>query len=464
MVKTGNLLNYIETEDRRKIEDLAALFANAGYDLFLVGGPVRDLILGREPKDFDFCSAATPDTVKKILEPVSDSLWLQGERFGTVGAEIGGLTVEITTFREEVYAPGDRKPEVTFGQDIEQDLARRDFTINAMAINMTTGEHVDPYSGFEATDLRLIIPVDRPHIVFSEDPLRMLRAFRFASQLGFKIPDEVLGAISKHRSLIKNVSHERIRDEISKLVLGKAPARALKLMDKTALLELVLPELTALKVEQDPVHKHKDIFLHTLAVLEQTPPILEVRLTAIFHDCAKPVTRRIDPEEGVSFLNHDKVGADMARKRLRALKYPNEVVDTVTEIIRLHHRSHTFKLGWTDSAVRRYVHEVGDLLPLLHSFVRADCTTKNAKRAQNLQALMNELEKRIIAVAESDSEAALRPELNGHEVMKLLELKPGREVGEAMNFLMDVRLDEGVIGKEAAIERLRTWAAEAGLL
>lgn len=459
-----NILSLLGA-DGDKIRDLGVLFKNAGKDLYLVGGPVRDLILRREPKDMDFCTDATPAETKAILAPIADSLWTQGERFGTIGAEIDDIAIEITTFRTEVYNEGSRKPEVAFGTDIVEDLSRRDFTANALAVRVIDGAFVDPFGGVDDIKSReLKVPRRKgetearaTHRAFTDDPLRMLRAFRFVAQLNFRVGDTILAMVAQLRESINTISNERIRDELSKLIVAKHPARALKLMDKAGLLELILPELTGLKLTQDGEHKHKDIFAHTLAVMEQTPATLELRLVAILHDSAKPECRRFD-EGGVSFHGHDIVGADKARKRLRALKYPNDVVDTVTQIIRLHHRSHTFKMGWTDAAVRRYVHEVGELRPLLHAFVRADCTTKNPKRAQNLQSVMNALEKRIIEVQEKDEEAAIRPEMNGHEVMQLLDLKPGKEVGEALEFLMYLRLEYGILGRDEIVKRLHDWA------
>ncbi|MDQ3964293.1 MAG: HD domain-containing protein, partial [Actinomycetota bacterium] len=327
--------------------DLAARFNASGHELYLVGGVVRDTILGRRDRspDLDFATDATPDTTKDIVAPVAGSLWLQGIEFGTVGAELDGVRMEITTFRTERYQPASRHPDVSFASDVETDLSRRDFTINAMAIRLPDTVPIDPFDGVKDLSARLIrTPLD-PAVSFGDDPLRMLRAFRFASQLKFRVEEKTLAAISDMAEQIDTVSAERIRDEFVKLLLGRAPAEALKLAEPTGLTERFLPELSALKLEQDPVHKHKDVFSHTLAVMERTDPIPELRLAALLHDIGKPRTRRIGPD-GVSFHHREIVGADMARKRLRELRFDNETVATVAELIRLHHRFHTYRLGW----------------------------------------------------------------------------------------------------------------------
>jgi poly(A) polymerase len=436
---------------------LAEAFRAAGHELYLVGGSVRDAWLKRAHEDLDFATDAAPEETKKIVRPLASSMWLQGEAFGTVGAEISGLHMEITTFRTEKYQPASRHPEVSFASDIETDLSRRDFTINAMAVRLPEKQAVDPFHGVKDLSAKLIkTPLD-PIVSFTDDPLRMLRAFRFASQLDLKIDESVLAAVAELRDEIKTVSSERIRDELSKLVTGTAPARALELAEGVGLTQHFLPELSNLKLEQDPVQKHKDVFHHTLAVMERTDPVLELRLAALLHDIGKPKTRRIDPKEGVSFHHHEVVGADMAADRLRALRFSNEVVNAVSEVIRLHHRFHTYRLGWSDSAVRRYVRDAGPLLPVLNAMVRADCTTRNQAKAKELARRMDELEARIGELAVKEELDKLRPELDGKQVMDQLGIPPGPLVGNAMAFLLELRLDEGLLGEEEAARRLAEW-------
>jgi poly(A) polymerase len=441
---------------------LAERFHARSHELYLVGGRVRDAFLGRRDGDLDFATSATPEQTHEIVGPLATSVWLQGMAYGTVGAEIGGMRMEITTFRSERYTPESRHPEVSFESSIETDLSRRDFTVNALAIRLPEREAVDPFGGLPDIAARLIrTPID-PEASFTDDPLRMLRAFRFASQLEMAIAGDVLAAVARLKGMLATVSAERIRDELAKLLLGGRPAEALRLADATGLTDTFLPELSGLKLEQDPVHRHKDVFAHTLAVLERTEPVLELRLAALLHDVGKPRTRRITPE-GVSFHHHEVVGADIARARLRALRYSKDVVDAVTELIRLHHRFHTYRLGWTDSAVRRYVRDAGALLPLLNALVRADCTTRNRDRAEELAQRMDELEARIGDLAAKEELRTLRPELDGHEIMAFLGVGPGPVVGEARRHLLEVRLDEGLIGKPEAYKRLEEWARERGL-
>jgi poly(A) polymerase len=426
-----------------------------------VGGSVRDAWLRRAHDDLDFATDATPEETKALVRGLAASVWLQGEAFGTIGAEVGGLRMEITTFRTESYEPASRHPDVSFASDIQTDLSRRDFTINAMALRLPEKEAVDPFAGVKDLGAKLIrTPLD-PIVSFTDDPLRMLRAFRFASQLDFKIDTSTLRAITELRDEIKTVSAERIRDELSKLVTGAAPARALELADESGLTQHFLPELSSLKLEQDPVHRHKDVFHHTLAVVERTDPELEVRLAALLHDIGKPKTRKID-SDGVSFHHHEVVGADMAAERLRALRFKNEIVHSVSEIIRLHHRFHTYRLGWSDSAVRRYVRDSGPLMPRLNALVRADCTTRNAAKAKELAARMDELEERIRELAAREELDRIRPDLDGRQVMDHLAVPPGPVVGEALAFLLELRLEEGPLGADEAFRRLDAWAAERG--
>jgi poly(A) polymerase len=442
---------------------LSDRFVQRGHALYLVGGAVRDAFLGRGSVDRDFATDATPEVTLEIVKPDADAVWLQGFKFGTVGAQIGGVRMEITTFRTERYEPDSRHPEVSFTSEIEVDLSRRDFTINAMAVRLPEKKAIDPFGGLD--DLRakrIRTPID-PDVSFTDDPLRMLRAFRFAAQLDFAIAPEVLESITRLKGKLATISEERIRDELSRLVVSRAPAAALRLADETGITDLFLPELSALKLEQDPVHKHKDVFEHTLAVVERADPELELRLGALLHDIGKPKTRRIDPAGGVSFHHHEMVGADMARDRLKALRFPNDVVHTVENIIRLHHRFHTYRLGWSDSAVRRYVRDAGPLLDKLNGLVRADCTTRNAVKAKRLAARMDELEERIGQLAQQEEIHKMRPDLDGAQIGAYLGIPPSRAIGEARQHLLDARVENGPLGEDEAYRRLDAWARERGI-
>jgi poly(A) polymerase len=445
--------------------ELAERFRAAGHELYLVGGSVRDLAMRRnEPStDVDLATDALPDDTLAIVKPVAEAVWLQGKEFGTIGARIAGDDYEITTFRTERYRPDSRHPDVDFQSDIEVDLSRRDFTVNAMAIKLPGRDRIDPFGGFEDIQRKLLrTPID-PELSFTDDPLRMLRAFRFASQLDFHIDSETLGAIEKLRDKLGTVSAERIREELNRLLLGNAPGRALRLADSTGLLELFLPEVSALKLEQDPVHRHKDVFLHTLAVVERTPPDdLVLRLAALLHDIGKPRTRAIT-DEGVTFHLHEVLGAKLARARLKELRYRNDIVDAVAEIIRLHHRFHTYRQGWTDAAVRRYVRDAGPLLGRLNDLVSADCTTRNPVKAKRLAARMVELKERIRELAKQEEMDRMRPALDGVQIMAFLGVGQGRLIGEAREFLLDIRMDEGEITLDEAYARLETWAKERGI-
>jgi poly(A) polymerase len=417
--------------------DLARRFRKKSHELYLVGGTVRDLALRRDfDTDLDFCTDARPDETLDIVRPMAEGVWLQGIEYGTVGALISGQRVEITTFRTERYEPGSRHPSVAFESDIKIDLSRRDFTINAMAIRLPERDRIDPFDGLPDLETRVIRTPMEPDASFNDDPLRMLRAFRFASQLEFDIDDSVLDAISRLKEKLSTISAERIREELARLMTGPAPGRALALGDKTGITDLFLPELGALKLEQDPVHRHKDVFAHTLAVVERTRPKLTLRLAALLHDIGKPKTRRIGPE-GVSFHHHEVVGADMTRERLRELRFSNDVVNAVEQLIRLHHRFHTYRLGWTDSAVRRYVRDAGPLLGDLNDLVRADCTTRNQAKAERLAERMNELEKRIQDLAAQEELDRIRPDLDGRQVMAYLGTDPGPVVGEVLEMLLE---------------------------
>ena len=441
------------------VQHLARAFDGAGHELYLVGGAVRDALLGRRrpTQELDFATDATPDQTKDLVRPFADAIWLQGEKYGTIGVRVADVDMEITTFRTERYQPSSRHPEVSFSADIDTDLSRRDFTVNALAVRLRDNKPIDLFNGLGDLEQRLLrTPID-PRDSFGDDPLRMLRAFRFASELEFRIADETLAAIAELKGVLANISTERVRDELSKLLVGAAPGRALVLAQQTGLTDMFLPELASLRLEQDPVHRHKDVFTHTLAVVERTRPDLVLRLSALLHDVGKPKTRRIGPE-GVSFHHHEVVGAKIAAARLRELRYPNEVVTAVGEAIRLHHRFHTYRLGWSDSAVRRYVRDAGPYLELVNDLVRADCTTRNADKARRLAQRMDELEARIKELAAREEISRMRPELDGHQVMSYLGVPPGPIVGRAMEHLLEIRLDEGTIGEDEIYRRLDEWA------
>jgi poly(A) polymerase len=444
---------------------IAKEFDRAGKELFLVGGAVRDALLERERPEgteLDFATDAEPEETRALIQPFASAVWLQGMAYGTVGAEINGVLMEITTFRTEKYQPSSRHPEVTFEADIDTDLSRRDFTINAIAVRLTDNKMLDLFNGLGDLEQRLIRTPRDPAESFGDDPLRMLRAFRFSSELDFRVSDDVLQAISEQSELINTISAERIRDELSKLLVGRSPGRALRLAEGAGLTQHFLPELSSLKLEQDPVHRHKDVFAHTLAVLERAAPRLRLRLATLLHDIGKPRTRRIGPE-GVSFHHHEVLGARMAEARLKELRFPSEIVNAVRDLIALHHRFHTYRLGWTDAAVRRYVRDAGPLLGELNELVRADCTTRNPDKARRLAQRMDELEDRIKELAAQEEIARLRPELDGVQVMAYLGVEPGPVVGKAMSFLLDLRLDEGLLGEDQVYQRLDRWAVEQGI-
>jgi poly(A) polymerase len=445
--------------------ELGERFRMAGHELYLVGGVVRDRLLGqvREDAEIDLATDAPPRQTIKMLQGWADSRKLIGVRFGTVGARKGDVHMEITTFREEIYPEDTRKPSVTFARDIHTDLSRRDFTINAMAVRLPEGEFLDPFGGVKALAARrLDTPLD-PEVAFSDDPLRMLRAARFVSQLDLTPAPRVVEAIRRMRERLRIVSSERISDELSKLLLSANASKGLELVVNTGLAEEFLPELPALKLEQDPVHKHKDVFHHTLAVVERCDPTdLELRLAALLHDIGKPRTRQVTPE-GVQFHHHEVVGARMAEERLRALRYPNSLVDNVRKLVEMHLRFHGYGEGWTDSAVRRYVRDAGPLLDKLNQLTRADVTTGNRFRAKQFQALQDELEERIAHLAEEENLEAIRPPLDGDEVMAHLGIGPGPVVGKALEHLMELRLERGPIEKDEAYRLLEEWGEEEGI-
>jgi poly(A) polymerase len=437
---------------------LGELFSAAGHELYLVGGPVRDFFLGRESPDLDFATDAKPSEMLPLLRPVATQLWMQGIRFGTIGALVDGRRVEVTTYREEWYPEDSRKPEVHFAPDIRSDLSRRDFTVNAIAVRTPDGEVLDPTGGLQDLRQKLLRTPASPEQSFTDDPLRMLRACRFVATLGFTVADEVVDAIHGMRDRMAIVSRERVRDELAKLLVGTHVSAGLELLVRTGLAEHVVPELPALAMEQDPIHKHKDVLRHTFAVVDGMPPTLVGRLAALLHDIAKPQTRQITPE-GVSFHHHEVVGARMTEKRLKELRFPNAVVDDVSTLVALHLRFHTFRLGWTDAAVRRYVRDAGHLLDTLNALVRADCTTRNRAKAKELQDRMDALEARIAELTEREELSKIRPPLDGHDVIAFFDVKPSRAVGEALSFLTELRVERGPMGRKEAFEELERWGA-----
>jgi poly(A) polymerase len=437
--------------------ELGARFQKAGHQLYLVGGAVRDAVLGRAGNELDFATDARPQQVIAILQGWAEARYLVGIRFGTVGARKRGHLLEITTFREEIYAEDSRNPEVTFAKDVDTDLARRDFTINAMAVRLPEGEFVDPHRGlFDLAHKRLRTPLE-PEVAFTDDPLRMLRAARFVSTLGMEPAPEVVEAMRTLRERLRIVSAERIRDELSKLLQGGHVDRGLRLVVDIGLADEFLPELPALQLEQDPVHRHKDVFRHTLAVVKRCPPDdLTLRLAALLHDVGKPATKQITPE-GVQFHHHEVMGARIAEERLRALRFPEKVVQDVRKLVEMHLRFHTYRLGWTDGALRRYVRDAGPLLDALNQLTRADCTTQNPKKAKVLAELQDDLEQRIARLTEEENLAAIKPPLDGHQVMEHLGIPPGPPVGEALEHLLELRMDRGPIPEGEAFELLDEW-------
>jgi poly(A) polymerase len=451
-------------EDQAPLMQLAARFAGAGRSLHLVGGWLRDAIAGRDlaEHDIDLATEARPDEIEALIGGWAEHMWLQGRRFGTIGAQRGGLRFEVTTFRAEVYHPDSRKPEVVFGDDIETDLSRRDFTVNAMALALPALAFVDPFDGLADLAARRLRTPLSVEVSFLDDPLRMLRAARFASTLAFEPDAEVVEAMARHRDRLAIVSAERIRDELSKLLVAPDPQAGLWLLAKTRLSDEFLPELNAMQLEQDPIHRHKDVLAHTIAVVAKTRPELRVRLAALLHDIGKPRTRGYAPS-GVTFHHHEVVGARMARERLVALRYPNDLIDDVVALVALHLRFHTYRMGWTDSAVRRYVRDAGPLLDDLNHLTRCDCTTRNQKKAAALARRMDELEARIAALEEQEELARIRPPLDGRQVMEFLGVGPSATVGQALSFLLEERLECGPMTEDEARERLGGWAREHGL-
>ncbi len=452
------------------IDELGARFAKAGEELALVGGPVRDAMLGRLQNDLDFTTSAHPDVTERLLKGWADATWDMGRAFGTIGCRKGAWQVEITTYRSESYDPSSRKPEVNYGDSLVGDLRRRDFTVNAMAVSVPGREFEDPYGGLVDLATRTLRTPGTPEMSFSDDPLRMMRAARFAAQLGFTPAPEVVQAMTEMAGRIEIISAERVRDELVKLVCAPYPRLGLTLLVETGLAAHVLPELPALALERDEHHSHKDVYEHTLTVLEQsidlehrlgTGPDFVSRFAALMHDVGKPKTRRFEAGGVVTFHHHDVVGAKITRKRMKALRFSNDEIDAVSKLVELHLRFHGYGTGeWTDSAVRRYVRDAGDQLQRLHILTRADCTTRNKRKADRLRRTYDSLEERIDRLAEQEELDAIRPDLDGTQIMEILGIGPGREVGAAYKFLLELRMDAGPQAPEAAEAALRAWWAE----
>jgi poly(A) polymerase len=462
------------------LTDLGSRFVDAGHEIALVGGPVRDGFLGRVSPDLDLTTSAAPDQTEAILAGWADRHWDVGRAFGTIGARRGGHVIEVTTYRADAYDHISRKPEVAFGDNLLDDLARRDFTINAMAMRLPSLEFVDPYGGIVDLERRILATPAEPEVSFGDDPLRMMRAARFVSQLGFTPAPEVVAAMTQMASTLEIVSAERVRDEFVKLIMGNAPRRGLALFVETGLAAYVLPELPALKLEVDEHHRHKDVYEHSLIVLEQAiamegpadgpassvpGPDLVLRLAALLHDIGKPATRRFEDAKdgvgGVSFHHHEVVGAKMAARRMKAMRFDKDTIKAVSRLVELHLRFHGYGDGeWTDSAVRRYITDAGPLLPRLHRLTRSDCTTRNVRKARSLSRIYDDLETRIARLLEQEQLDAVRPELDGNEIAQILAIAPGPVLGRAYKHLLSVRMEQGILGRELAVEALRAWWAE----
>jgi poly(A) polymerase len=461
---------------RERVPDVAGigrLFADHGHELALVGGPVRDVFLGQRPGDLDLTTDATPDQVLQMTNGWADKTWTVGIAFGTVGLRKGNSLFEITTYRSEQYGVTSRKPEVQYGRSLEEDLGRRDFTINAMAARLPGYDIVDPYRGFDALREKVLRTPGPPEQSFDDDPLRILRAARFAAKLEFEVAADVRAAMTDQADRLAIVSAERITGELTKLMLTADPALGIDVLVQTEVAEQVLPEVSALRMEADEHHRHKDVYQHSLTVLRQAIALeprygldgdLTVRLAALLHDIGKPNTRSLLPGGRVAFHLHEVVGAKMARRRLTALRFPKDIVQDVSKLVELHLRFHGYGEGeWTDSAVRRYVRDAGPLLSRLHVLTRADCTTRNRAKAARLARAYDALERRIAELSEQEELARIRPELDGNEIMRALGVPPGPVVGRAYDFLLELRIAEGELGRERVTQELLRWAAAEGI-
>ena len=461
------IANLEKTFESSLFAELGERFAAAGHELALVGGPVRDAFLGRRSPDLDFTTTATPDEILQLIKPMVDAHWDIGREFGTIGARIGDDHIEITTYRADKYDLDSRKPEVAFGKDLTEDLLRRDFTVNAMALRLPEKVFVDPFNGLRDLMDGVLRAPGKPEDSFSDDPLRMMRGARFVAQLEFEIEPETFAAMSSMAERIEIISAERIHDEFVKLMKAKNPRLGLEVLVDCGLAALVLPELPALKLEVDEHHHHKDVFEHTLTVVDQAIDYekdygLEgdfvLRFAALMHDIGKPATRKLEPGGGVSFYHHDLVGAKLAKKRMQALRFDNDTIKAVCLLIELHLRFFGYSdQAWTDSAIRRYVRDAGDQLQRLHALTRADVTTRNKRKADRLSHAYDDLEQRIAVIAEQEELNAMRPDLTGEDIMRILDLKPSRDVGEAYNYLLELRIEEGPLGPDEAEKRLLAW-------
>jgi poly(A) polymerase len=458
-------------------DELGALFARDGYELALVGGPVRDVFLGRPHSDLDLTTSATPEQVLELTKDWADTTWPVGIKYGTVGLRKGGTLLEITTYRSEQYERDSRKPDVLYGDSLGDDLGRRDFTVNAMAARLPDHELVDPFGGLRDLRDKVLRTPGRPEDSFNDDPLRILRAARFVAELGFTPTPEVRAAMAELAPRLEIVSAERIGAELEKLLLAArpgGPSAGIDLLVQTGVADHFLPEVPRLRLEVDEHHRHKDVYRHSLIVLDQAIALeeryglerdLRLRLAALLHDIGKPRTRKLLPDGRVAFHHHDMEGAKLARARLKALRVPSDVTTDVAKLIGLHLRFHGFgNAEWTDSAVRRYVTDAGPLLTRLHALTRADCTTRNRAKAQRLAASYDVLEQRIAVLADREELASIRPDLDGNEIMELLGIKPGPAVGRAHAYLLELRLDHGPLGQERAVQELLRWAREAGIV
>jgi poly(A) polymerase len=456
-----------------EVADIGRLFAKHGHELALVGGPVRDVFRGEQPSDFDLTTDATPEQVLAMVDGWADATWTVGIAFGTVGLRRGSSVFEITTYRSEQYRATSRRPDVRYGRSLEEDLSRRDFTVNAMAARLPGYELVDPFGGLDALQDKVLRTPGRPQDSFSDDPLRILRAARFAAKLGFTVPAEVRAAMAEQAPRLEIVSAERITGELTKLMLTPDPALGIDLLVQTGVADQVLPEVSRLRMEADEHHRHKDVYQHSLTVLRQAIELeprygleadLTVRLAALLHDIGKPKTRELLPDGRVAFHLHEVVGAKLARRRLTALRFPNDVIRDVSRLVELHLRFHGYGEGeWTDSAVRRYVRDAGPLLTRLHVLTRADCTTRNQGRARRLARAYDGLEQRIAELGEQEELASIRPELDGNDIMRILGLAQGPLVGRARDFLLELRITRGLIGREQATQELLRWAVGEGI-
>jgi poly(A) polymerase len=451
-------------------DELGRRFADAGHELHLVGGSVRDALLGRLGDDLDFATSALPEQTQQLLQGWAEAIWTTGIEFGTIGAARRGLRLEITTFRADAYDRVSRNPIVRYGTSLREDLRRRDFAVNAMAVSVPGHRFTDPYGGLEDLAVKKLRTPGTPEESFADDPLRMLRAARFAAQLQFTVAPEVVTAMTAMASDLSRITAERIRDEFTKLLSGADPVAGLRLLVDTGLAERFLPELSGLRLEIDEHAQHKDVYEHTLTVvrnavnLEEDGPDFVLRMAALMHDVGKPATKAVGPDRRVSFHHHEVVGARLTKQRMKALRYPKDVINDVTDLVALHLRFYGYGRGeWTDSAVRRYVADAGDLLPRLHKLTRSDCTTRNRRKAAALAADYDALEERIERLRAAEDLAKVRPDLDGNAIMELLSLPPGPLVGQAWRHLKELRLERGPLDHDEAIAELLRWAAERGV-